>query len=340
MRKILLIKRGAIGDLLMATPLIRQLKQKLNCQLDIVVGRAASCALINNPYLDRQMILNDADFTLKGAPRLVKCLLALRGQYDYVLVLDKHWYFNLMAHLVGGKVIGYTRSNFAHRLLIAAVDYVDITRYHGLYYLDLLQVSGLAAADYQDIELDLCITISDRLAVEEFILEHKLNNFTVVINSGGNNAYETKGLRMLPTAKILALLHGLLEQGKTVLLAGSEIDFQNNQAYLQQLNYPERLINLAGKFNLAASSYLIGRSEHFYTTDCGAMHLGVARQMGARMTAFFGPSNPAHILPANYLAQSAIWRDQQIYAPAYQLDGSQQTPEPEYFTNLDINSCL
>ena len=340
MLKILLIKRGAIGDLLLATPLIRQLKQKLNCQLDIVVGKAASCALINNPYLDQQIIFEDADFTLKGAPRLAKNLFALRGQYDYVLVLDKHWYFNLMAHLVGGKVIGYTRSKFAHGLVTAAVDYVDVTRYHGLYYLDLLQVSSLASADYHDIELDLFIAISDKLAVEEFILERKLNDFVVVVNSGGNNAYETKGLRMLPTAKILALLQSLLQQGKTVLLAGSKIDFQNNQTYLQQLNYPEHLINLAGKFNLAASSYLIGRSEHFYTTDCGAMHLGVARQLGERMTAFFGPSNPAHILPTSYLEKSAIWHDQLIYNQRYQLDGSQQKPEPEYFTSLEVNSYL
>jgi ADP-heptose:LPS heptosyltransferase len=57
--KILLIKRGAIGDLLMATPLVRQLKQQLNCPLDIIVGKSASAALILNPYLDKQFILPD-----------------------------------------------------------------------------------------------------------------------------------------------------------------------------------------------------------------------------------------------------------------------------------------
>lgn len=338
--KVLLIKRGAIGDLLLATPLIRQLKQKLNCQLDIVVGKAASGALIANPYLDRQIILADADFTIKGMPRLAKALLALRGKYDYVMVLDKHWYFNLIAHLVANKVIGYTRSTWMAFLLTARVMYNDVTRYHALYYLDLLQASGLAIVNYHDIELDLVLSASDKLAVEGFILNYQLKNFVVVVNSGGNNAYEVNGLRMLPKAKVIVLLQNLLEHGKTVVLAGSKVDEEHNQNYIRELNSPVGLINVAGQFNLTASSYLISRSEHFYTTDCGAMHLGVAREIGERMTAFFGPSNPAHILPASYLRKSAIWLDQQIYSPRYQLDGTQQQLEPEYFGAIDIDSLF
>lgn len=338
--KILLIKRGAIGDLLLATPLIRQLKQKLDCKLDIVVGKAASGALIANPYLDSQIILDDSDFTIKGVLRLSKSLLKLRGNYDYVMVLDKHWYFNLMAHLVAHKVVGYTRSAWADFLLIAKVKYNNVNRYHALYYLDLLQTSRLAQANYQDIGLDLFISTSDKLAVEEFILKYQLNNFVIVVNSGGNNAYEVNGLRMLPQAKMLTLLQNLLDHGKTVLLAGSKIDADNNQNYIRELNSPAGLINVAGQFNLAASSYLINRSRHFYTTDCGAMHLGIAREMGEHMTAFFGPSNPAHILPASYLDKSAIWLDQQIYNPLYQLNGTQQNPEPKYFTALKIESLF
>lgn len=338
--RVLLIKRGAIGDLLLATPLIRQLKQKLNCQLDIVVGKAASSALIANPYIDNQITLADDDFTMKGVFRLAKNLLALRGKYDYVLVLDKHWYFNLMAHLVAHRVIGYIRSKWSNFLLMASVRYDDVTRYHALYYLDLLQRSGLAAVDYSDFSPDLVILPADKLAVDIFIAKHRLKNFVVVVNSGGNNAYEANGLRMLPQDKLIILLQNLLLRGKTILLAGSSIDAMNNQSYIEHLNSTAGLINVAGMFNLAASSYLIARSEHFYTTDCGAMHLGVAREIGDRMTAFFGPSNPAHILPKNYLKQSAIWLDQQIYDPRYQLDGTQQKIEPEYFRTLEVGTLF
>lgn len=333
--KILLIKRGAIGDLLMATPLIRQLKQRLNCQLDIIVGKSASSALVQNQYLDRQIILADNDFTLRGVANLFQELLKLRKQYDYAFVLDKHWYFNCMAHLLGAKVIGYTRDMISNLVLYKKVVYNDVNRYHSLYYLDLLKVSQLAAVDYTDLKLDLTISTADKLAVEEFIFENKLTSYVVLVNSGGNNSYEQDGLRMLPMEKVLELVKLLLERGYKLLLLGAKVDFMHYHKICASFPDNHNLYNLAGKFNLAASSYLIGRATHFYTTDCGAMHLGVAAEALDKMTAFFGPTNPAHILPTACLEQVAIWQDAGIYSPMYQLEGSRQNPEPEYFTNLE-----
>jgi ADP-heptose:LPS heptosyltransferase len=332
--KVLLIKRGAIGDLLMATPLIRQLKQQLNCQLDIIVGKSASAALIHNQYLDRQIILADNDFTLRGVVSLFQELLKLRKQYDYVFVLDKHWYFNCMAQLVGAKVIGYTRDMISNLILYKKVVYDDVSRYHSLYYLDLLKVSQLAAVDYTDLKLDLTISTADKLAIEEFIFESKLTNYVVLVNSGGNNSYEQDGLRMLPMEKVLELVKLLLERGYKVLLLGAKVDLMHYQKICASFPDSHNLYNLAGKFNLAASTYLIGRATHFYTTDCGVMHLGVAAGALERMTAFFGPSNPAHILPDPWLSQVAVWQDEGIYSPCYQLDGSRQKQEPKYFSKL------
>jgi ADP-heptose:LPS heptosyltransferase len=333
--KILLIKRGAIGDLLLATPLIRQLKQKLNCNLDIIVGKSASAALIANPYIDKQFILSDESFTIRGTAKLARTLLNLRKQYDYVFVLDKNWYFNCMAQLVSAKAIGYTRDRVSSLVLYKKIVYNDVNRYHGLYYLDLLKVSQLFDVDYTDLDLDLVVGTTDKLVVEEFIFRNKLTNYVVVVNSGGNNSYEQDGLRMLPMIKIIELVKLLLERGNKVLLLGAKVDQMHYQKICASFPDNHNLYNLAGKFNLAASSYLIGRSAHFYTTDCGAMHLGVAAGALERMTAFFGPSNPAHILPAKWLSQVAVWQDAGIYSPNYQLNGSRQKQEPKYFTKLD-----
>ena len=338
--KILLIKRGAIGDLLMATPLVRQLKQQLNCPLDIIVGKSASAALILNPYLDKQFILPDEFFTLRGIANLARVLLSLRKQYDYVFVLDKHWYFNCMAHLVGAKVIGYTRDMISNLVLHKKIIYNDVNRYHGLYYLDLLRASQLAEVDYTDLKLDLMISTTDKLVVEEFIFQNKLTDYIVVVNSGGNNSYEQDGLRMLPISKAIELVKLLLEQGNRVLLLGAKVDSMHYQKICESFPDNQNLYNLAGKFNLAASSYLIGRATHFYTTDCGAMHLGVAAGALEKMTAFFGPSNPGHILPAKWLSQVAIWSDSEIYSPSYQLDGSRQRIEPQYFKHLEFHRHL
>lgn len=337
--KILLIKRGAIGDLLMATPLIRQIKQKLNCQLDIVVGKTAAIAIRNNKHINNQIILDDIYFTTKGIFKLSKELLKLRNSYDYVFVLDKHWYFNLLAKIIGGFTIGYVRDRFSKVLLDKSVIYNDVTRYHGYYYLDLLDVSNLVRADYADVKLDLAISASDEERAEEYIELQAIDNYVVVVNSGGNSAYEKNGLRMLPKSKILALISKLLHTEQVIVLSGGNLDFAHYEEYRKLLDYHPRLINAAGKLSLAASGVLFKHANHVYTTDCGAMHIAVAMHISDKLTTFFGPTNPRHILPSEYLI-NAIWSDQEIYDAEYQISGTKRKAEPEYFTKIDIDRVI
>ncbi|ENN95565.1 glycosyl transferase family protein, partial [Methanocaldococcus villosus KIN24-T80] len=51
--KILLFKIGAIGDALMTTPLIRQLRKNFpNAQIDYLIGKHAHAVLEGNIYLN------------------------------------------------------------------------------------------------------------------------------------------------------------------------------------------------------------------------------------------------------------------------------------------------
>ena len=336
--RILLFKRGALGDLLMATPLIRQLA-KHNFTLDIVVGKSAVTAIKDNPYLNQIMVWEDNIFTLSGCWQLARKLIKLRAHnYAYVFVLDKHWYFNLMVQLVGTKVIGYNRGYLSSLCLVQSIHYHNVNRYHGLYYLDLIKPLQLAI-DYDDLKLDLFISLTDQQIVDKILLNLNLlkQDFVVIVNSGGNNSFEQNGLRMLPRQLFIDLVSYLLEQDYKIILLGSDLDYNY---YQQTLPANSNLFNLAGSLNLAQSAELIKRSYHFYTTDCGAMHLGVAVDHLAQMTAFFGPTNPKHILPEYSVVNIAYWQDQQIYSPNYQLNGKQRKPEPQYFTQLIMTKFL
>ena len=343
MLKILLIKRGAIGDLLLATPLIRQLKKAYpDCQLDLLVGKSASIAITKNPYLDNVFIRDDSDFALSGCFRFARFLFSLRKQYDNVFILDKHWYFNLMAKIIKARfTIGFSRGWFSACLLDESVPYNDVTRYHSLYYLDLLNASALAFTSYDDIQLDIFIADADKQKVKQLLVTNKIDNYVIVVNSGGNNSYETSGIRMLPASKISALLQKLLTKHKVILLGG-KIDANNYNSYLAHLNNPPNLFNWAGQLSFAQSAYLIANSAKFYTTDCGAMHLGVAMLTPRQLCAFFGPTNPSHILPASYLNISAKWSDEDIYDPAYQLKGLLPVKKKEFFRHLDLDklNCI
>ncbi len=342
MVKILLIKRGALGDLLMATPLIRQLKQLTGGELDIIVGASAAPAIKANPYLNQQIILPDKYFTLSGILQLSQVLWRLRSKYNYIFLLDKHWYFNLLAIICGARRIGYWRKSWEDGLLNHGVHYYDVTRYHALYYLDLLAASGLAIPDYQDIALDLVITAGEQDQVDLLMKTSGLitMNFVVLVNSGGNNSYESSGIRMLPADKVVNLLHHILNKGYKVVLLGGALDLANYAAYIATINEAANIFNWAGKLSLGQSAYLLSQAYKFYTSDCGAMHLGVAVLPATRMIAFFGPSNPAHILPPLYVELSALWSDQDIYHADYQLRGVLRKLEPNYFSKLNISALL
>lgn len=336
MIKILLIKKGAVGDLLMATPLIRQLKQHLNCQLDILVGSSAAISLDGNINISNKFIVDDELFTIKNSYKFIKYLYALRkNRYDYVLILDKHWYFNLLAKLVGGITIGFERERVSRYLLDYAVPYNDNTKYHGVYYLELLNKINPQLVDYKDTKLDVYINEDNEAKVNNWLKSQNITDFIIVVNSGGNNAFEQNGIRMLPEAKILELLKQLCLNNENIILLGSKIDKTTYDSYITQLVANSQIINAAGQFNLAESTYLFKLAKHSYVTDCGALHLAVAADVGNHLTAIFAPTNPKHVLPFDYLIM-AIWQDEDIYMPRYSLYGAKGIQHKEYFTQLNI----
>ncbi|WP_243688462.1 glycosyltransferase family 9 protein [Geotalea toluenoxydans] len=93
---ILIIKPGAIGDLLQMTPVIRALHKKLpQARISIMVGNAASIDLFRHHPLVHEVIVFDKRGEHRSFPALFKLWRRLRDQkYDLVLNYQRS---NLMA---------------------------------------------------------------------------------------------------------------------------------------------------------------------------------------------------------------------------------------------------
>lgn len=337
--KILLIKRAALGDILMATPLMRQLKQMLpDIQLDFLVSEEFAIVLKNNQYIDNLITLPSARFSLKETFSLIRFALRLRGKYDYVFILDKHYYFNFIGRLISPNTVGYVREPISRLFLTFQVKYDDVMRYHGLYYLDLLQASKLATPDYTDYELDFAVDVSNVHATETIIHEYgfEKNKFVIVINSGGNNKFESGGIRMLPEDKVLQLIERLATS-TTVVLLGGKVDEINYNSYLKLVSC-QNVINLAGRLTLEQSAVLMRYASKIYTTDCGAMHIAVTQGLYDKLFCFFGPTCPNHVLPPS-MGIEYYWTDHDLFDKRYPLYGI-SLGENNYFTKLNINNLL
>lgn len=320
-KKILLIKRAALGDILMATPLIRQLKQKVpNIQLDFLVSAEFAQVLKNNKYIDNLITLPAKSFSIKKVYTLLRFAITLHGQYDYVFILDKHYYFNFIGRIISKNTVGFIRENISGLFLRYAVRYNDVMRYHGLYYLDLLNASKLAIPDYTDYILDFNIDNGNTQVIEKIIQEYDLEikPFVIIINSGGNNQFESGGIRMLPNNKIIQLIKKIATNTKVVLL-GSQIDKINYNIYLESAGV-QNTINLAGKLSLEQSAILMCYAGKIYTTDCGAMHIAISQGLFNKLFCFFGPTCPNHVLPPQ-MGIEYYWDGMKLLDKRYPLYG-------------------
>lgn len=315
--KILLWKIGALGDILMTTPLLRQLRAALpQAQIDYLVGQASAAVLHGNPHVDRVLTFDGTILWHAQAWRLGELLAQLRG-YDCIYVLDKHWIFGWLARAAGiPKRIGFRRraaEGWPHTM---RVPYGGL-RHEIDCYLDLAEAAGLPV-DRSDRRL--LLPPGKPLDLPP--------HYVVAINSGGANPGENTQVRKLPPTLFTGLVEALTASTQVVFVGapGEHADYEALAA-----RFGAR--NLCGATTLAQVWYALAHARAVYTTDTGLMHMAGA--CNERVVATFGPTHPARKCPPG---AHWIWRDEDLYDAGYELFG--RVPKGRYFQRLTVGEIL
>ncbi|MBZ8141415.1 hypothetical protein CLD22_16100 [Rubrivivax gelatinosus] len=314
---VLVWKFGALGDLLMCTPMLRQLRRALpRARITCLVGRASAAAIAGHPSLDRIETFDERAFSAAGSWRLAGLLPRLHG-HDRVYVLDKHRAFCLLARLAGSRRrIGFDRDGEGSSHDIA-VPYGAI-RHESRYALDLLAADGLAV-DPDDLALDAPAAPSAPLPALPA-------GYRVLINAGGLNPRENSAVRRLPAPLFDALLARCSTLGPVVFLGSAA----------ERAGYPADApgrVNLAGRTSLAQAATVLRGARAVVTTDCGLMHLAGA--VGAPTVALFGPTHPLRKCPPG---ANAVWCDADRYDPAYETYG--RVPSGRWFERMSVEQVM
>jgi len=331
-KRIAILKSGAIGDILMSTPFLRALRKRFpEAVIDFHLGKWSTGALKNNPNLDNLFEYDDSIFhsvcNLSGKMDLIKNIRAQK--YDLLFILDKSYLANLLGFTTGIRFrIGFDRygEGFPNNL---NVKYGPL-RHEIDYYLDLARMVG---AEEKNKQLELYISNEDKKHITKLI--KNLKNCVGIIPGGAKNpGGGVVDSRRWPIERFIELIQ-TLKKKYTILLLGGKSDFELNEKIISQIG-SKNVVNFAGKTNISQSCELMRRCKLVICSDSGPMHIAAAS--GTKVISLFGPTNPARKAPLTK-GSVALWKDEDIYDENVELYGTEPRKRG-YFKWLTVNEVL
>ncbi len=279
-RRILVIVTRRIGDVLLATPLIRSLKQAWpESRIEALVFEGTQGVLAGNSDLAALHTVAERP----GLPAHLSLLARLFRRYDLALSLVPGDRPTLYAWLCGKKRIGllldrpdqYWKQRFLDQWVACDPDNTHTLRNH-LALASALDIPALA--DVVPAWRD-----TDRAAVDA-LLQGPCGALAVL------HPYPKFRYKMWHAEGWISVARWLLDNGMRVALTGSADPAE--RAYVDALaaQLPDTVINAAGRLTLGGTAALIARAQFYVGPDTAITHLAAAT--GVPTVALFGPTDP------------------------------------------------
>lgn len=214
--KILFIQLYRIGDALVSTPLLKEIKNKIGCRIYILASNSNQFIFKNNKIADEIIIYK------KGLKEFFKLLILLNNiEFDVIVDLHDNVSFTvsfLIALIKSPHKFGFKRENF--KLFTTIVDKPDTVENHVV--VRIMEFAKLFKIPYKNSEINIVFEPSlksfeiAKSSYDKFFMEQK---FTIGINiSAGGEA------RFWGISNYISIIRELLHYNVNLLLLCSEKD--------------------------------------------------------------------------------------------------------------------
>lgn len=288
---ILVVKLDHIGDMILATPVFKSIKEKFpQCILGVLCSSQGSIVIKNNPYIDKIHIYNSDMFDRKGENNIqsktrdfINILEIRKQEYDICIGLREDLNNIVIQNMLGAK---YNISFFSDSI------------YKGIMESEIVCNSGMHVAkrNYKLLELlnivrpmyitpELFPDSSDRKWVDNFLNKNNVLNDNILIGISPGGGWYLNWWPWENYAELCNKLHAYNKKIKVIIVGGNgEKKITSNIRDKCRIEF----IDAVGLTTLQQLGALYERMKFVICNDGGTMH--VATSVGVPVIAMFGPS--------------------------------------------------
>ncbi len=289
--KILVIKIGAVGDVVLSIPSLRAIREQFpTARICVLVGLEAREALQHCPYVDDLIVYNKS-LIGKGIKKFLKLAKDIqRRSFDVVIDFQNNNRSHILGFLSGATArFGYSNKKLGFLLNCGVKD----TKYPPLPPVEhSFRVVNLLGIKPKSDHLELWPQEEDRSFAKKFLSENWLNptQELVAINPLASNRWKTK---IWPAEKFARLCDILAAKHIRTVIVASKLNSKYVEKFLSLTK--SKPINACGRTTLLQLAALLERCKVLLSPDSAPVHIAAAVKTPAVI--LFGPTDPSRHAP-------------------------------------------
>jgi lipopolysaccharide heptosyltransferase II len=289
--KMLVVRLDDVGDVVLATPFIRALKENFpESKIDMLVKNSTKKILANDPHLRR--VISFEPFWMRtkkafGFAKTLKFINSLRKEkYDIIFDLRGNPFNILLMFFIGGKYRVSYNSQGMGFLLTHCVKETEL-KHSAERNFNILRSISLKVKSKQP---KVYLSERDRKFADLFLIKNGIKNGDFIV---GVHAGASWRPRIWPKERFAEAIGRLVQKyNAKIILFGSkdEQELVKSIICLAGKESYDSIANACGKTNLTQLAALLSKCSLFIGNDSGPMH--IASSLRIPMIALFGSQSP------------------------------------------------
>lgn len=274
-QKILIIRFSSIGDIILASPLIRGLRLAYpTARIDFLVKSDYADLVRFNPYLTNIISLGTSEF--RELRKLKKKILL--ENYDAILDIHNSLRSRYIRYFTGAKVIGVVNKYVVRRFVLVNF---KVNMYRAVIPVAerYLQVAKRLGVHDDSLGLEVFIPEDIKSTVSAVLEKYKLGQHNIVVGLAPGARHFTK---RWPQDRFVQLGARLAkERNAKVFIFGGKQEEEYCGDIMQMINSQHggsAAVSFAGKFSLLETVAALDYCYVVVSNDSGLMHLAAGRK--------------------------------------------------------------